>query len=80
MTDTVLLKQIIKDSGLKLQFIASKMGISRYTLTMKINNESEFSTSEVESLCEILKIDSVEDRMRIFFAKQVEQYSTSQDN
>ena len=72
MTDTVLLKQRIKDSGLKLQFIAEKMGISRYTLTMKINNDSEFTTSEVESICNILGIDSLTERNDIFFAKQVE--------
>lgn len=78
MTNTVLLRKIIKDSGLKLQFIAKEMDISRYTLSMKINNESEFTTSEVEKLCEILHITSLEDKNAIFFAKEVEIDSTQE--
>ena len=72
MTDTLRLRERIKDSGLKYQYIADKMGLSRFGLMKKIENETEFKTSEVEKLCEILSIDSLDERMAIFFAKEVE--------
>lgn len=76
MTDTVLLKQRISDSGYKLHYIAEKIGLSRAGLYKKINNQSEFTTGEVEMLCEILGIETLEERHRIFFAKQVDLIST----
>ena len=53
MTNTALLRQRIKDSGLKLQYIADYVGISRVSLTMKIENVSEFRQTEIKKLCEI---------------------------
>ena len=78
MTDTKRLREIVNESGLKYQFIAEKMGLSRFGLMKKIENETEFKTSEVEKLCEILHIDSVEERMEIFFAKTVENKTTQE--
>lgn len=72
MTDTVLLRQKLKDSGYRLQFIADKVGISRQTLSMKVNNDSEFTTGEVEKLCDLLDICDLEEKNSIFFAKEVE--------
>ena len=72
MTDSKLLRKHIKDSGLKLYVIAEKMGITRYTLSNKIENVTEFLVSEIEQICEILHIDSLEERDRIFFAKKVD--------
>jgi transcriptional regulator with XRE-family HTH domain len=79
VTNTLRLRERIKDSGLKYQYIADKMGLSRFGLMKKIENETEFKTSEVEKLCEILSIDSLDERMAIFFAKEVENKSTSHD-
>lgn len=76
MTNTELLMKYIDESGLKLYFIAEKMGLSRFGLAKKINNETEFKASEINMLCEILHIDSLEDRNRIFFAKEVDINST----
>lgn len=67
MTNTELLSKLIKDSGLKLQFIAEKMGISRSSLNNKIQNRTEFRTGEIESLCSILGINTIEERHRVFF-------------
>lgn len=78
MTDTVLLLEYVKRSGLKLGFIAEKMGLSRFGLAKKINNENEFKASEIDVLCDILRIDSLEDRQRVFFAKEVEYKSTGE--
>lgn len=77
MTDTKTLKKIIKESGLKQDYIASKIGLSSYGFARKRDNLSDFTASEIDSLCDILKIDSVEDRFSIFFAKEVEAESTN---
>jgi hypothetical protein len=72
MTNTTLLRKRIEDSGLKLQFIADKMGISRFALLQKIENRTEFRVSEVAALCILLDIKTMTEKERIFFAKEVE--------
>lgn len=67
MTDTARLEKAISDSGLKKGYLAEKLGISAYALSLKINNVREFKASEIEILCRSLDID-VPERMRIFFA------------
>lgn len=69
MTDTKELMQIIDASGYKLSYIAKRMGLSAYALSMKIRNKHEFKASEIGAICDILNIFRSEDRMRIFFAK-----------
>lgn len=54
MTNTKLLRELIKRSGLKINFIAAKMGISRAALSGKINNRSAFNQYEIEKLCKLL--------------------------
>lgn len=71
MTNTPLLEKYIEKSGYKRSYIANVLGINSYTLSMKINNSSEFRASEIETLCELLNID-MENRMSIFFAKKVD--------
>lgn len=68
MTNTALLEKRIVDSGLKKNFIAKSMGITPYGLAKKINNETEFKTSEVNMLCKILGITTLAEKDRIFFA------------
>lgn len=72
MTDSKLLENLIRESGLKYKFIAEKLGISYYGFRKKINNESDFTAPEIEKLCEILSIKSLEKRHEIFFAQEVE--------
>lgn len=69
MTNSELLEKEIQSSGLKKGYIAKKLDISRYSLVKKISNETEFKASEIDNLCGILKINSTDKRMRIFFAK-----------
>lgn len=78
MTNAKRLREIVEKSGLKYKFIAEKMGLSRFGLMKKIDNENEFKASEIERLCEILGINSLEDREDIFFAKEVENISTNE--
>ncbi len=54
MTDTVKLRQRIRDSGYRMSFISSAIGISRYSLQRKIDNDSEFKISELYSLSRLL--------------------------
>lgn len=68
MTNTKLLEKHIMLSGLKYKYIAEKLGLSYYSLRKKLDNITEFTASEIDILCEVLNL-SVEERMRIFFAK-----------
>lgn len=72
MTDTHKIRDKISESGLKMQFIAIKLGISRYALSMKIDNKTEFKTSEVTILCDLLGITSLDEKESIFFANKVD--------
>ena len=69
MTNTNLLKQLIEESGLKMGFIASTVGISRQSLWNKVNNQSMFNQFEIDKLCEVLKVTSLKQKEAIFFAK-----------
>lgn len=66
MIKTIILKEIIKESGYKLSYIASKLGISRYSLSNKINNVTEFTQSEIVKISKLLKINT-DDISNIFF-------------
>ncbi len=76
MTDTIKLKQAIKDSGMTIVAIAEKAGILRETLYNKINGESEFKASEISALSKVLNLSN-EERDAIFFANEVECEATS---
>lgn len=69
MTDTKLLKEVIDASGMKLNFIAEKLNISRSALWKKINNKSQFNQYEIAELCKILDINNWQ---AIFFAENVD--------
>lgn len=68
MTNTELLNRIIKESGLKKKYIAERLGITGYGLQKKIENRSEFKSSEISILCELLGITSLKQKETVFFA------------
>ena len=70
MVDTQYLDEKIKDSGLKTNFILSKLGITRQAFDFKRKNKRKFRTAEIYVLCDLLKIPN-EDREKIFFADEV---------
>lgn len=73
MTNTALLEKAIEASGLKKSYIAKAIGLkSAYGLAKKIRNESEFKATEINALCELLRIESLEEKERIFFAVEVD--------
>lgn len=68
MTDTARLRTLIEEKGLKLKYIAQALGISSYTLSMKIENDREFKVSEVDALSNLLGLSLIE-KDEIFFCK-----------
>lgn len=72
MTDTKRLQRIIDDSGLKQVYIANCLGLTSYGFARKRDNLSSFTAPEIDTLCKVLKIESLEDRFAIFFAEDVD--------
>lgn len=69
MTNTEMLRNIISKSGFKLEYLAEKCGITRQSLSNKITNRNLFTAKEIEILCRELKVNTLTDKERIFFAK-----------
>ena len=67
MTNTKLLEDAIERSGLKKGYIAERLGVSRGGLTNLCNNRAEFKASQIQVLCDLLKLTD-EQRNAIFFA------------
>lgn len=74
MTNTELLKDKIEKSGYKLKYIAEQIGITYYGFLKKVNNETEFKASEIQTLCDLLEIAG-EEKEKIFFAQLVDRTS-----
>jgi hypothetical protein len=70
MTNTNLLKKKIDESGYKLRFIASKLGITYQGFLKKINNETEFKASEMQILRELLNLMDSEFEQIFFYLKR----------
>lgn len=68
MTDTAKLNDRIQASGLKKGYIAKVLGVADATLARKINNAQDFKASEINTLCDLLGIDTLEEKEAIFFA------------
>ena len=79
MTDTEKVRKIILDKGLKLQYIAQVLGITRYSLAKKLGNQTEFKASEITELCKLLGISSLKERDTLFFAQKVDYKSTRKE-
>ena len=55
---------------------AEAMGIAPNTLSAKLNNQFDFSSSEIRKATELLKIKNAQEAWNIFFTAQVENNST----
>lgn len=67
MTNTKLLEQKIKQSGLKKAFIAMKIGVTAGTLSKLLKNRTDFKASQIRALCELLEINDDAEIRAIFF-------------
>lgn len=72
MTNTALLKVKIKESGLKICFLASSLGLSRSGFSKKLCGLHPFNQFEIQHLCSLLNITSLEEKENIFFAQNVD--------
>ena len=71
MTDFVLLKQKISESGMTMVAIAEKSGILRETLYNRLKGVGDFTASEMMAISDTLRLSNRE-RDAIFFAQKVE--------
>ena len=71
MTDTTKLKLKISEKGLKISFVAEQIGITRASLSAKINNKSIFRANEIVTITKVLGLTRAE-RDAIFFANDSE--------
>lgn len=72
MTNTELLKKAIEDSGIKVGRLLVITNIKSYaTFRGRMNNETEFTASEIQALTDALRL-TPEQRDQIFFAGSVE--------
>ena len=72
MTNTMLLRKAIKDSGLKISAVMEALEIKSYTtMRDKINNVKNFTVREIEILCVLLRLTK-EQREQIFFTFKTE--------
>ena len=73
MTNTLLLKSAIVRQGLTQKQVADELKLSPNGFFKKLHNKSEFRTSEIIKLCDLLNIDKKDE---IFFATDVAKLST----
>ena len=69
--DLILLNSKIDEIKIPITTIAEKMGISRQTFYLKISGQREFKASEIEKICDILRLTD-DEKSSIFFADRVD--------
>lgn len=65
--DTKKLQDAIDARGIKLKYISEKLGISRYGLYKKINGASDFTSTEMKTMEDVLGLTK-DEFYNIFFA------------
>lgn len=72
MTDKLEFDYAIKRAGLTREKVAKVLNVSEATLSDRVNNKSIFRSNEIGKLMDLLKIESIDELKRIFFAQNVE--------
>ena len=75
MTNTLELKAMMIRRQITAEELADRIGISQQSLSYKINNKREFTSSEIKSISDVLAM-TLEERDMIFFGDVVENNST----
>ena len=60
MTNTEMLERKIEEKGIKIDFLAAKLGLSASDLLLKIHAEEEFLVSELWVIGKTLELDESE--------------------
>lgn len=76
MTDTLRLRSLLVANAVTTRQAAAYLGISLQAFLNKLNNETEFKSSEIKSLCELLHITDLAEKEAIFFKQKDECNST----
>ena len=76
VTNTQELLNVIEKSGLKKGYLAACLGITTYGFQKKVENKSQFKAEEIQILCNVLKITSLREKEKIFFAENVDKLPT----
>lgn len=71
MTNTIMLNNVILESGITITAISRKLGISRTGFYKKLGNKTEFKASEISMMQKTLGLTN-EKRDEIFFAQNVD--------
>lgn len=69
MLDKNKFRGAVASAGLTHYELAERMGISKNTLSSKVNGKGSFDIKQIDSICDILGIDDVFERAQIFLAK-----------
>ena len=77
MINTQYLETKIKESGKKKEYLATKCGITRQSLSSKIRNDSQFTVDQVAILCKELNISRPAEKELIFFAGKLKEMETT---
>ena len=74
-----LLRSFIRDNGLKVSFLADKIGMTRQSLHAKLNGTRPFTQAEIMALKIALHMND-DDFLRIFFAECVPETATKAED
>lgn len=66
MTNALLLRKKIAESGLKKSFIADAINMTLTGFEKKLVQQTEFKPSQIIVLCDLLRIEDPEERKEIF--------------
>ncbi|MBS6455005.1 MAG: helix-turn-helix transcriptional regulator [Holdemanella biformis] len=61
-----LIKYWLSKNNMSQKELAKKLGINENTLSLKINGSLSTTTKDALKICEILHIDNLEERAKIF--------------
>lgn len=65
-----LLRGKIAEQGTSQRKLAQKIGLNEKTFSEKMNGKYDWSLSEVQQICKLLKISSAQEIKRVFFPEK----------
>lgn len=74
--NTAMLKNRLETAGIKLHEVAERIGITRQGLHNKLSGHTEFKSSEIRALSEMLHL-SADERDLIFFSDYVDNFANN---
>lgn len=66
MVNKNLLRSRIAEKGLTQAALAKGIGVSKNTISSKINNKTPFNTDEIDRICSLLDITECTEKAHIF--------------